>query len=121
MITPKEIEALAKEIFRRSFSSVKPLRVETIRILLKNGVFIDIFQSPHDKTKFAIHADTKDGKIFRLDCRPERKYQKLSTFPWHFHNESEDKVVASPFSTNKKIAISQFLKFINKRREKESN
>lgn len=114
MIEQKEVEAIAKETFGRSFSSVKQLRVETIRIQLKSGAFIDVFQSLRDKTRFALHADMKDGKIFRLDCRPERKYQKLPTFPWHFHRGSEEKVVSSPFSANKKIAIMEFLKFINK-------
>lgn len=114
MITLKELEILAEKTFEKHFSSVKQLRIETIRIQLKGGIFIDIFQSPHDESKFAIHADTKDRKIFRLDCRPERKYQKLSTFPWHFHKGSEYNIVASPFSKDKRNAISQFLKFIHK-------
>lgn len=120
MIVLKEIEVSTKEIFGEHFSSVRQLRVETIRIQLKSGIFIDIFQSFRDETKFAIHADMGNGKIFRLDCRPERRYQRLKTFPWHFHNGSEGKIITSPFSKDKRNAISQFLKFISKEIGKES-
>lgn len=112
MISSSEIELLAYRIFKKSTVSVEQVNKTTIRIKLTKEVFIDIFQSIRDTTKFAIHAKSTAGRIFRLDCRPERKYQKLSTFPWHFHQETEDNVVTSPFSTNKRTAITQFLNFI---------
>jgi hypothetical protein len=115
MIPQTEVEILAKKIFGRNVSSVWQINKVTIRIELTNDSFTDIFQSIKDPTKFAFHARLTKGKIYRLDCRPERKYIKLKTFPWHFHKENEDKVVSSPFSSDKSKALVQFLEFINSR------
>lgn len=114
MISKKEIEVFAKQKLGSSFVSVQQINKATIRINLLDHSFIDIFQSLRDQIKFALHAKVGEGKIYRLDCRPEKKYQKFKTFPWHFHKESEDNIVASPFSVNKRSTIVQFFKFINK-------
>ena len=114
MISPEEIESLAVTKFGESVDSIRQINKATVRIYLHRELFIDIFQSLRDPTKFAFHAKVTGGKIYRLDCRPEKKYQKFKTFPWHFHRESENKVVVSPFSTKKRLAIVQFFKFINK-------
>lgn len=112
MISIEEIEVLTKQKLSKSIVSIQQINKATIRINLLNHSFVDVFQSFRDATKFAFHAKVSGGKIYRLDCRPEKKYQKLMTFPWHFHKGSEDNIVVSPFSTNKRRAVIQFFKFI---------
>lgn len=46
---------------------------------------------------------------------PERKYKKLTTFPWHFHEESEENVVEPPFANQMTMALPQYLRYIKKR------
>jgi hypothetical protein len=112
MISLPEIETLARRTFRKSFISAWQINKTTIRIELRKDSFIDIFQSVHDKTKFAFHAEISKNQVFRVDCRPERKYLKLDSFPWHFHKATEESVIASPFSTKKRIALIQFFDYI---------
>ena len=116
MISLTEIETSAQNVFGETVA-VRQINKATIRIESSQGIFIDIFQSLRDQKKFAFHAKLKGGVIFRLDCRPERKYRKLKTFPWHFHKGSESHVVASPFSKEKKTAIVQFLSYVKKETE----
>lgn len=114
MILLSEIELFVLRIFGKSFHySIWQVNKTTIRIELTKGVFIDIFQSVRDQTKFALHAKISEF-IFRVDCRPERKYIKLKSFPWHFHNKTEENVETSPFSINKRTALTQFLRFVKK-------
>lgn len=112
MITKEEIELIVKGTFKDKFISIQQINKSTVRIKLTEG-FVDIFQSLRDSSKFAFHAKLKSGVIYRLDCRPERKYKRLASFPWHLHKGKEEKVVASPFSKRKKVALREFIKFIN--------
>ena len=113
MISVQEIEHLAKRILRTRYSSSTQINLTTIRIGLQNNGFMDIFQSVKDEKKFAFHAQFPDGRIYRLDDRPERAYKRLATFPWHFHDGSENKVVKSPFSTLKSKALAQFFRYVH--------
>ncbi|MBM3283595.1 hypothetical protein FJY90_05120 [Candidatus Gottesmanbacteria bacterium] len=112
MISSGEIEILAHKIFKKNVLSIRQVNRTTIRIGLIKDIFIDVFQSLKDPTKFAFHAKIEAKKIFRADCQPERKYQKLKTFPWHFHKGKEDKVITSPFSRRKRTALIQFFNYI---------
>lgn len=111
MILLPEVESLAGKHFPKHTLVVWQVNKATIRIELDKSSFIDIFQSLKDSAKFAFHAQIKD-KVYRVDSRPEKKYLKLKTFPWHLHKGSESRIVDSPFSIRKNIAIVQFLKFI---------
>jgi hypothetical protein len=111
MIQISEVELLAGKHFAGHRLIVWQVNQATIRIKLDKASFIDIFQSLKDPGKFAFHAQIQD-KVYRLDCRPEKKYLKLKTFPWHFHKGKEERVMDSPFSTKKNLAIVQFFAFI---------
>lgn len=111
MISLSQITGITKDTLGIS-ASVWQVNAVTTRIEVTKESFVDIFQSLTDSKKFAFHAQLSDGRIFRLDCRPERKYRHLETFPWHLHKGKEATVVASPFSTKITPALSQFLKYI---------
>lgn len=114
MIFPSDVEKLCADIFKDLEVSLNQISKTTIRIELNEDSFIDIFQSLNDSSKYASHAKLKGNRIYRLDCFPEKRYSKLSSFPWHFHSKFEDNIEVSPFSTGKKQAIIQFLNYIKR-------
>lgn len=117
MILASEIEIAARKILDESAISVRVVNPATVRIELERNSFIDIFQSLKDPHKFAFHAKLSDGRIYRIDCQPERKYKKLKSFPWHLHDGSDNTVISSPFSIRRTLAFLQFLRFIHNKIE----
>lgn len=115
MIELEEIEVLVRDSLGENFSFLRQVNETTIRINLHKESFLDIFQSVRDQNKFAFHLKIADGRVFRLDSRPEKKYQKLKSFPWHLHEGSENRVVSSPFSTIKRVALKQFFAYAKKK------
>ncbi len=114
MISFEEIGRLAKRNFSGKIVSVRQINKATTRIEFTDKSFLDIFQSIKDPAKFAYHLQLANGIIFRLDCRPERKYKRLKTFPWHFHKKTEENVVVSPFLKDNKTALLEFFEFAKK-------
>ena len=70
-----------------------------LRIVLINNSFIDIHLSKKLRNKFGFHWECMDANstIYRYDNFPDKKWQSIATFPYHFHNGSQDAVEASPF------------------------
>lgn len=82
-----------------------------LRLNICDGSFIDIYYSP--KGKYSYHWDRRlsTGKIYRHDNAPHQKWGKLATFPRHFHNGSEEVVVASHIPEDPGLALREFLNF----------
>ena len=86
-----------------------------LRVSLKNG-FLDIYISPLEENSFSFHFQKFNGKLYRLDTYPgEKKAKKLPTYPFHFHNVSQDNVEESPFELgNSSIEnLEKFLDFVS--------
>ena len=84
-----------------------------LRILLKEDSFIDIWYSLTNVGRYAYHWHRKDvdGTIYRHNNAPHKKWMKVSTFPRHFHNGSEEKVESSELPEESQEAIKYFLAF----------
>ena len=68
-----------------------------LRVSLKEG-FLDIYISPLEENSFSFHFQKFNGKLYRLDTYPgEKKARKLPTYPFHFHNGSQNNVEEPPF------------------------
>lgn len=82
-----------------------------LRLNICDGSFIDIYHS--SKGKYSYHWDRRllTGKIYRHDNAPHQKWSKLSTFPRHFHNGSEEAVIASRIPEDPELALREFLNF----------
>jgi len=92
-----------------------------LRIYFIDKSFIDFyFTTKTKKLRFAIHWERYhlDKKIYRLDNTPDKKWQKIKSFPLHFHNGSYNKVIKPPFKITKKDNLKnifrEFLKFVRK-------
>lgn len=92
-----------------------------LRIYLKDTSFIDFFFTVKLQTRrFSMHWERKhiDAGIFRIDNTPDRNWNKVKTFPLHFHNRTYENVDAPPFSVNKQNSLRtifrKFLQFARK-------
>lgn len=86
-----------------------------MRIILKDGSFIDIWYSLTNLGRYAYHWERKniDGTIYRHNNAPHKDWMKVSTFPKHFHNRTEENVESSTLSDDPEKALRSFLNFGN--------
>ena len=87
------------------------------RVILIDGSFIDVFLSKRIPDKFGFHWECMDkmGTIYRYDNVPDKEWQTLSTFPFHFHKGFQEVVEDSPFPQNPMDGFRGFMEFVRKR------
>lgn len=85
-----------------------------MRIVLTDGSFVDVWFSLKLTGRYSFHWDRKaiDGTIYRHDNAPHRRWNKIKTFPKHFHNGREDCVIESKISEIPEEALREFLLFV---------
>jgi hypothetical protein len=85
-----------------------------LRIILINNSFIDVHVSTSIPGKFGFHWETRDsqGSIYRYDNFPDHKWKSVRTFPYHFHNGTQERVEASPFPLDIVDGFRGFLEFV---------
>jgi len=85
-----------------------------IRIILKDNSFIDVYLAVRLPDKFGFHWECKDrqGTIYRYDNVPDKKWQNLSTYPYHFHKGTQDAVEDSPFPRTPIDGFRAFMEFV---------
>ncbi|MDZ7262260.1 MAG: DUF6516 family protein [candidate division KSB1 bacterium] len=96
---------------------------DKLRVILIDGSYIDFWWSHKLISRFAHHWERRhvDGTIYRHDNAPHAKWQHLSTFPQHFHCNSDSSVFESDLSTNPESAVRGFLAFARELLSKSSN
>jgi len=87
--------------------------VNTMRVMLRDGSYIDVWYSLKLTGRYSYHWERQalDGTIYRHDNAPHRRWQAVATFPKHFHDGSETHVVESDISTVPEHALREFLTF----------
>lgn len=88
-----------------------------LRIILKDGSFIDVWFSLKLAGRYSYHWDRKaiDGTIYRHDNAPHQRWRSVATFPHHFHDGSELNVKESHLSTDPEGALREFLAYARQR------
>ena len=88
--------------------------VNELRIILTDGSFVDLWFSLRLEGQYSYHWERKalDGRIYRHDNAPHKRWRGVKTFPKHFHNGSEEQVIESFISDAPAEALRQFLAFI---------
>ncbi len=84
-----------------------------LRIYISDKSFIDFFYTTALKTKrFSIHWEKRhiDNTFYRLDNTPDKSWNKVKTFPIHFHKERYNQVSEPPFSLKNKDTLATFLR-----------
>jgi hypothetical protein len=85
-----------------------------LRIILMDNSFIDVFLSEKLPDRFGFHWERMDqsGTIYRYDNVPDKKWKNLSTYPYHFHRDSQDTVEDSPFPQKPIDGFRAFMEFV---------
>jgi hypothetical protein len=109
---------LLREIAETEFSDIV---IETLvpglnalRIILADNSFLDVWFSLKLANRYSYHWErrTIDGRIYRHDNAPHRRWQDIVTFPHHFHNGSEMEVTESHISQIPADALREMLEFV---------
>lgn len=85
-----------------------------MRIILKEGSFVDVWFSLRLAGRYSYHWERRavDGKIYRHDNAPHRRWGPLQTFPRHFHDGHELNVKESDAGESPEKDLRAFLSFI---------
>jgi hypothetical protein len=91
--------------------------INELRIILIDGSFVDIWYSLKLEGRYSYHWERKhlDGSIYRHNNAPHVRWQEVKTFPKHFHNGDEDRVIDSDINDEPGEALKEFLLFIRKK------
>lgn len=81
---------------------------------------MDVWFSLKLPGRYSYHWERRaiDGKIYRHDNAPHKRWQSVATFPRHFHDGSEANVSESHISKIPEEALREFLTFARERIEK---
>ncbi len=91
---------------------------QKLRLYLVDSTYVDIWISPTGKYSYHWEQGGVRGLVFRHDNAPHKRWRHVRTFPKHFHNGTEEKVVESDISDDPEEAIKEFLSFIKKEIER---
>ncbi|MFH1320184.1 MAG: DUF6516 family protein [Bacteroidota bacterium] len=85
-----------------------------LRIILIDNSFIDVYISQELIDRFGFHWECtdKDRTIYRYDNFPDKNWKFVNTFPYHFHNGSQNKVEDSPFPSTILDGFRAFMEFV---------
>jgi hypothetical protein len=88
--------------------------LNTVRILLHDGTFVDVWYSLKLVGRYSYHWERRalDGTIYRHDNAPHKQWQDVDTWPSHFHDGSEECVTESLLSQEPEIGLREFLDFV---------
>lgn len=91
--------------------------INELRIILSDGSIVDVWFSLKLTDRYSYHWERRaiDGKIYRHDNAPHKRWQSVATFPRHFHDGSEAGVKESRISQLPKEALREFLAFVRDR------
>ena len=88
--------------------------LNALRSFLTDGSFVDVWFSLKLQGRYSFYWERRaiDGKIYRHDNAPHRRWEAVATFPRHFHSGSEANVVESHLSPDPAQALREFLAFV---------
>jgi len=87
-----------------------------LRLDIADSSLVDVFISVSGR--YSYHWErrlTSRGDLYRHDNAPHGRWHRVTTFPKHFHDGSEDSVVDSHISDNPEDAIREFLAFARRK------
>jgi len=85
-----------------------------LRVLLTDTSYVDVWISRTLDGRFGFHWERRhlDGRIYRYDNFPDINWANVSTFPFHFHDGTQDTVTSSPFATEPEQGFREFMTFV---------
>jgi hypothetical protein len=116
IVNVEQLRTLVEVEFSDIITDSVVSEINQLRLILRDGSFIDVWYSLKLKDRYSYHWERKaiDGKIYRHDNAPHRRWQTVATFPKHFHDGNEKHVVESYISNVPEDALRDFLLFARK-------
>lgn len=113
-----QLRRIAEVEFSKIVSYITIVGVK-LRIFLIDNSFIDVWVSDKIQGRFGFQWERRyiDQKFYRYDNYPDTAWENVSTYPYHFHNESQNKVEASPFKQDVEEGFRGFMLFVKKKLE----
>lgn len=105
-ITQVEFEDIIEAAFFVNFK---------LRLVLKDKSIVDVGISKRIAGRFSFHWECKDETIYRYDNFPDEQWKNVESYPFHFHNGSQNNVDSSPFSADLTMGFREFMEFVKKR------
>ena len=117
IIDAERLKEIAEIEFSDIVEDVIITDVNELRIILADGSFLDIWYSLKLKGRYSYHWERKhlDGLIYRHNNAPHVSGKIVKTFPKHFHNGDEEKVIESYINDEPEEALKEFLLFIKRK------
>lgn len=81
-----------------------------LRVYFIDGSFLDVWLSEGNDYSYHWEQRAVRGVIHRWDNAPD--HPEIGTFPHHFHDGKENKIISSRLNTHFKIAFKEVLGFI---------
>ena len=89
---------------------------ESARIYFIDESFLEVWLGNNEDLmkRYAFHWERRhlDGAVFRHDHAPHARWRCVETFPKHFHDGGESKVVESTITDDPVAAAKYFLDFV---------
>jgi hypothetical protein len=114
LVDVERLREIAEVEFADIVAEIVLSDLNELRILLSDGSFVDVWFSLKLHARYSFHWERRaiDGKIYRHDNAPHRRWQAVTTFPRHFHNGNEVEVTESHISAVPEEALREFLLFV---------
>ena len=89
---------------------------DKLRVFIIDNSLVDIWFSSVIPERFSYHWERRhiDGTLYRYDNFPDPRWKRISTFPVHFHNGSQNQVQASSLSNDHLQSIHEFMDFVKR-------
>jgi len=111
------IKPLIETEFDIVVDRVEVVNESKLRVIICDGSRVTLWWSLVTAGKFSYHWDRRsvDGKVYRHDNAKHKKWEKISTYPQHFHNGSDDMTEPSYLSTDPEEGVREFMKFVHEK------
>ncbi|MCD6472907.1 hypothetical protein J7K55_07345 [Candidatus Aerophobetes bacterium] len=113
MVSLEELARIAEIEFSDIVDNTEKIDTKLRIILIKDG-FVDVWLSKKLKGRFGFHWEQEStGLSYRYDNFPNTMWKRISTYPYHFHNGSQNDVIdSSCFPKDIKEGFRGFMKYV---------
>ncbi len=119
LVNVEKLKDIAEIEFDEIVLNADVIDINELRITLRENSFIEVWFSLKLEGRYSFHWERKaiDGTIYRHDNAPHKRWQRIRTFPKHFHDgsEAEEDCKESYISDDPKEALREMLGFVGEK------
>jgi hypothetical protein len=122
MVSIQDLARIAALEFADIVDSTEIIGTKLRIMLIKDG-FVDVWLSRKLKDRFGFHWEQESTSLsYRYDNFPDTKWRYVSTYPYHFHDRSQDNVIdSSGFEKDITAGFRGFMKWVRSKLTEEGD